>query len=1008
MQNSDSIKKVVDVGLFSRLVTMFGYTNNDARWLISTTYENKEKWGGLDVCGLNELMKSCTNKKELHAIALFCWLFDFNNFRFASRVTKELAKGADVIFEAMLYNSMYCKEESDLWATLNDSLRHTERRTAIEYLIAQYALGDSAAEETKSCLCMLASSMMVNLSVEGELAIFVRCAQLAQELGNDKDMFMNAVLDSVMKVPIERGKNYAVLSGWGYDYLDQLKLSWYMQKECFFSKRLAASSAKEKKLKESLLSELVNLKRPWTDSEWEIIRSINVNERYLVKHKANMNNRMGISLVLPLELDNVDKLDLAKIFLISVSGYSDDGIRSVWKINHNLFLEALKSDSPESFNLFCRLRQAGCDGLEVFTDYWERYICDWLTAESWEWVKKHGFSEISVSKVDTLDYPFISGKKEKSLFVSMLKEYLEVWDPEKYEILFEENPNKFKIMQRWYSEEEIEAGMQLLPEEIGLYTSLAIIGQSEVADLVAGLSDDEADEAELIFSKLAGKKIKIVSSERFREVLSLNIPNGTKVAFVERGIDASVADKIPYQFLNEKIVMNDPWVLETNWCSDFALDYYGWNSLASEQKSFLAEFCGIVPLKYFEDAKCVRELYRKFSDDFEDIFKFVEAGIPIQVLLDLDNGAAVKDELFGEFAYLVEDGMPACFVMWAKEHIPDKLKKITKKSFSPASLLFDSNFYMHCDFNGVDLDDIIPCRDRVRAGMTFDKDVIKLMQDIPLDIIWIAQIANLSKKDLTLLSKNEMSIKNVDVLAFNLLQQDMSAWSKKFNVKGENLIRLISYNYRWNESTIPLADYVIDNEIIGRIDQSIKYVLRKNYVLRYVFSETKADIKSICIDVLSKAYSSESFNLLLHKMYYGSGIISKIGCCKLIDFLSDKLKSPEAGVDFMEGLDKKILKFLTGRINPLSSLKWLPKLLDLAKEDNDSVLLVWLNLIDGTWFEYKNSLYRILKDSEGYGVQCCLGEDVLDSKIRRIVPTEVCITCAPCPIIIGETIDIVY
>lgn len=128
----------------------------------------------------------------------------------------------------------------------------------------------------------------------------------------------------------------------------------------------------------------------------------------------------------------------------------------------------------------------------------------------------------------------------------------------------------------------------------------------------------------------------------------------------------------------------------------------------------------------------------------------------------------------------------------------------------------------------------------------------------------------------------------------------------------------------------------------------------------------------------------------------------------MIDFLSDKLKSPEAGVDFMEGLDKKILKFLTGRINPLSSLKWLPKLLDLAKEDNDSVLLVWLNLIDGTWFEYKNSLYRILKDSEGYGVQCCLGEDVLDSKIRRIVPTEVCITCAPCPIIIGETIDIVY
>ena len=58
MQNSDSIKKVVDVGLFSRLVTMFGYTNNDFRWLISTTYENKEKWGGLDVCGLNELMKS--------------------------------------------------------------------------------------------------------------------------------------------------------------------------------------------------------------------------------------------------------------------------------------------------------------------------------------------------------------------------------------------------------------------------------------------------------------------------------------------------------------------------------------------------------------------------------------------------------------------------------------------------------------------------------------------------------------------------------------------------------------------------------------------------------------------------------------------------------------------------------------------------------------------------------------------------------------------------------------
>lgn len=1004
MQNSTSIKNIVDVCLFSRLVTLFDYKQSTAEWLISASYENKEEWGSLGIREFAELLEMCTDKKQMRAAALFCWLYDFNNSHFISRLVGEIREEPDVIFEAAVYNSAYCEEGSDLWNVMNDLLRHTRWETSLEYMIALYALGDSVAAETKSCLCKLISAKMPNLDIEAEIPLFVHCAELAEELGSDSDIFMQAVLKGASCVPVERGNNYAALVGWGYDYVGQLKLSCLLQKRFKGKKMIAENHSKTEKLKECFLSSLCDLRRPWTNFESSFVQSAYVSGRYVVKCPANANSRMGVSLVFQIELPQIDDRDLAGVLLLSIAEYSVEGIRSVWKLNHGLFCRALGCDGPKSLELFCALKRADCKGLEVYTCYWEQWICDWQSVDSWNWVKEHGFSEMSAKNVDSIDYPFIKGKKEKSLFVSMLKEYLEVWEPHRYEELFEEEPNKFRILERWFTKEEIEEGMQYLPERVGVYTAAAIIRQPDIVDMIGSLCEDRCEEVERVFIHLEGRKVDAAFMGNFEGILDLDVDSSVMAAFVEKGICASDAEVLPQLLLDSDVIEKDPWVLDIDWSSDFNIDYWEWSRLTDAKKNFLKKFRGIVPLKYFSLKDEICKLSQKFPDRFEEIFDLVEIGVPISRLLEFDGDSDVAFGLFGEFRHCVVDGMPAHFVMWAKENNPELLRKIEGAKFYRNSLLFERNFYLHCDFEGVDVRQIALYSEHAKMGINYDKEVIDMAMNSSMDIAWLAKIAALSEDDIDVISQNESSVNNLSVLAFNLLQQNLTAWGKKFGVKGEQLIKVLSYNYRWDKESLGAMDYIINNEVMGALKQSAKYVFRKNYALRHVFLREDKSVDEVCVDRLIEVCSAKNFEAFAGNLYYGDGLLNEIGRHKLVRFLTGNLVLPMPGVDFMEGLDKKIQKFLSGRVGAVEAIDWAYQLKGIVSGASEatSEVAVWLNLIDGTWFVYKTSLYRILKDQDGYGVQCCIGEDVLDRRVRRIACTEVCITDAPCRIIVGK------
>jgi len=1028
MENSALIKEIVDIDLFSRLCGLFPDVCFDEKWLIVPDGDGKAKWGSLYAADVAGLMDGTDDIRELHALALFVWLHDFNDNKFIGRLVGMVSERLDVIFEAAIYNS--CYSAGELKDILRGTLRNTRRDSCLEYLIALSALGSSISVEGKSAMSVLAFGLLKEVDIDGNPGIFARCVQIAEELGSVCKPQLQALLGLAKNVPKENGRDFPMLAYWGFDLLGQLKISYYLQ-QCYYGSGLIYSSNKKKEqLEHSLLGCLVKLQRDWTVQEREIV------DRLAKRHpgmevtqwkfafdgcKLDLLHREDIGLLAG--------LDIPRLVRCSCNGLSSTQLLSAWETNRDLFNKALDSQGDDGHKVFCMLKGAGCSGMDGYREHYLKFLSKWETRESWDFIQENGsVNEVMSGFVSNGTRDYLSPEENEEL-IGIYRDWLEVWQPHRLQGIFGEEADSEKVLLRWYTQEEIDATRSLTEGIVDVPVRALVMQNPELKGFFTESEWFGSDELSEMCFFLIGEDF-LVPTVEYLDILLDECSGGVAALLLKFRVNeedyVKVSDIIPYLDV-DRCRENLPWILNLDFERDLpGLSDIDWQWMRKGDLDFLEEFGCMFPLEERRNRARLRNLKDRSGEYFGDVADWVNAGVPLVYFEGLDSFDGLEIRMFGKYSELIDGRVPIPFIMYCKENAPDILDQMVGLHLSGglqdllsgegSRVLFNSSFYEKYDFTGTNLKKLLPQLEpfigRLRSLVSYRGRLTEgnLPDLIDRSVSYCNLCYSLGRglSELEVVEKNAGEVYSWDTLEFRLSRHSLYGWRDLLldgsldRVMGTEdnippagggmtlgdaeLVKLFSYPYRWGLGTIGYSGFIIENKALGAVGNFPQYWARKDYRVRHILEDFSVEdvlwgqlamlwyhqsYSEIVAMVYDCAWSGGLAQSLVVKTFY-SWLCGSFVCHGLEDYYG------ELDPVFSELQGKYQFDFLTASE---CVLKMQAKNKDMGIERAAALLL---NFLDGTWLLVGEGIYCVRRDRDGVGVRLFSGADVLPEGVRRV------------------------
>lgn len=259
--NSDSVREVVDVELWSGILTTFGLKSEAPTWLVVP--ENPRI---ITVAEFYDLAMTTEDYRELSAIALFVLYNKFPFHEFEKRCLKRMVEcnELNVFVNAMLYCSDYSNFDQN--PVFRDLLTNGKYRNYLEFTVALSTVNDLRKEEISRMLQIISDSYrQKKYSVYSEVNVFKFLIEVGTYLKELCPPFIKSLIKCTKTFPKSTNQDVRMCGAFGLDYFSILILTFKMEKTVHDKGREVAK----------VLLETMGVKfAPWNSDEKELVKAL--------------------------------------------------------------------------------------------------------------------------------------------------------------------------------------------------------------------------------------------------------------------------------------------------------------------------------------------------------------------------------------------------------------------------------------------------------------------------------------------------------------------------------------------------------------------------------------------------------------------------------------------------------------------------------------------------------------------------------------------------------------
>lgn len=436
--NSDSVKEIVDVSLWSGILNTFKQQSEAPGWLIRP--ENPKV---LTVSEFYELAMSTEDYRELNAIAIFVWYNKFPFHEFEKRCLTRIAQTGEVnvFVDGMLYCSNYVNANNN--SVFYDVLATSRRRNYLEFIVAADTLKDKSHELLNKFLQVIANSYREHpYNVLKEYRVFKKLIQLGEPFGKNCPPFVNSLTKCMKTIPKATSSHAEMCKAFGVGYKALLELI-YLVDDIGYQKK--------QDLKTLLLETLGMSFLEWTPDERILVKNLCRYQQH--DYRATCLNAKNLIWILENDLREsfttvlrdeetagvlacVQSETAFELVGSSVKNMRPEQLESAFKKWTPLFDVLFRTFNTELVEAYRIIRQ-----WKKYSVFEANFLSDFTSREAFEWMKalrEDRESEIyqKLMQHTVLDSPVLSEEEnaelqeESEIFVAM-------YCPKLYESIFE-------------------------------------------------------------------------------------------------------------------------------------------------------------------------------------------------------------------------------------------------------------------------------------------------------------------------------------------------------------------------------------------------------------------------------------------------------------------------------------------------------------------------------------------------------------------------------------------